>query len=154
MFNAFEWNCFNLVDTCNIALILFLKCDVTKFGTTPCHTMSHFVDPPPPLNVWCNFWRTPRTFHLILVQWILTHVHCWNQTSAASLSDQITPGYWKNVSKHSNLRLMYFRNKSVLLQTRRTFYQYGPGRDCNFLSTSNFAFLKSIWYRQLEFSVV
>ena len=27
MFNVFQWNCFNLVDTCNIALILFLKCD-------------------------------------------------------------------------------------------------------------------------------
>ena len=47
MFNAFQWNCFNLVDTCNIALILSLKCDVTKFRIPlpPCHTMSHFVDP-------------------------------------------------------------------------------------------------------------
>ena len=31
MFNDFQWNCFNLVYTFNIALILFLKCDVTKF---------------------------------------------------------------------------------------------------------------------------
>ena len=43
-------NCFNLVYTCNIALILFLKCDFTKFRIPPlpCHTMSHFVDPLPP----------------------------------------------------------------------------------------------------------
>jgi hypothetical protein len=34
MFNTFQWNCFNLVDTCNMALILFLKCDVTKFRIT------------------------------------------------------------------------------------------------------------------------
>ena len=38
----------NWVDTCNIAVILFLKCDVTKFRilpSLPCHTMSLFVDP-------------------------------------------------------------------------------------------------------------
>ena len=51
MFNAFQWNCFNLVDTCNTALILFLKCDVTKFRIPPplvtqCHTSS---TPSPPL---------------------------------------------------------------------------------------------------------
>ena len=42
----FQWNCFNLVDTCNIALILFFKCDVTKFRIPLplSHTMSHFVD--------------------------------------------------------------------------------------------------------------
>ena len=42
LFNAFQWNCFNLVYTCNIALILFLKCDVTKFRIPPppCHTLS------------------------------------------------------------------------------------------------------------------
>ena len=52
MFNAFQWNCINLVYTCNIALILFLKCDVTKFRIPlPLwHTMSHFVDPLPPLT--------------------------------------------------------------------------------------------------------
>ena len=27
MCNAFQWNCFNLVYKCNIALILFFKCD-------------------------------------------------------------------------------------------------------------------------------
>ena len=50
-----EWNCFNLVDTYNIALILFLKCDVTKFRIPPplpfvtqCHTLS---TPSAPLNV-------------------------------------------------------------------------------------------------------
>ena len=50
MFNAFQWNCLNLVDTCKIALILFLKCDATKFRIPPppCHTMSHFLDPLPP----------------------------------------------------------------------------------------------------------
>ena len=41
----------NLVDRCNIALILFLKCVVTKFRIPPCHTMSHFVDSLRPLNV-------------------------------------------------------------------------------------------------------
>ena len=35
LFNAFQWNCFNLVYTCNIALILFLKCDFTKFRIPP-----------------------------------------------------------------------------------------------------------------------
>ena len=45
MFNAFQWNCFNLVDTSNIALILFSKCDVTKCRIPPllvteCHTLS------------------------------------------------------------------------------------------------------------------
>ena len=35
MFNAFQWNCFNLVDTCNIVLILSLKCDVRKFRIPP-----------------------------------------------------------------------------------------------------------------------
>ena len=42
MFNAFQWNCFNLVYTCNIALILVLKCDVSKFRIPP---------PPLPHNV-------------------------------------------------------------------------------------------------------
>ena len=43
----------NLVDTCIIALILFLKYDVTKFRILAplCHTMSHFLDPLRPLNV-------------------------------------------------------------------------------------------------------
>ena len=45
IYNFYIYN--NLVDTCNIALILFVKCDVTKFRTPPppCHTMLHFVDP-------------------------------------------------------------------------------------------------------------
>ena len=53
MSNAFQWNGFNLIDKCNIALIIFFKCDVTKFRIppTPCHTLSHFVDPLRPLNV-------------------------------------------------------------------------------------------------------
>ena len=53
MINDFQWKCFNLVYTSNIALILFLKCDVTKFRIhtpPPCQTMSHFVDPLPPLT--------------------------------------------------------------------------------------------------------
>ena len=41
MFKTFQWNCFN-----NIALILFLKCDVTKFRT------------PPPLVTQCNISST------------------------------------------------------------------------------------------------
>ena len=62
MFNAFQWNCFNLVDTCNIALILFLKCGVTKFRIPP-PPLSHNITlrrPPPPLNVWRNLWMTPN----------------------------------------------------------------------------------------------
>ena len=66
MFNAFQWNCFNLVDTCDIALQLFLKCDITKFWIPP-SPMSHNVTlrrpPPPPLT--CDviygcplFWNT------------------------------------------------------------------------------------------------
>ena len=43
----------NLVDTCNISLILFLKCDVTKFRIPPplvtqYHTLS---TPSAPLNM-------------------------------------------------------------------------------------------------------
>ena len=52
MFNALQWNCFNLVYTCNIALILFFKCDVTKFRIPP-PFLSHNVTlrwPPPPLK--------------------------------------------------------------------------------------------------------
>ena len=62
MFNYFQLNCSNLVDTCNIALILFLKCEVTKCRIPPipplvtqCHTSST----PSPLNVWRNLWMAP-----------------------------------------------------------------------------------------------
>ena len=51
LFNAFQWNCLNLVYTCNIALILFLKCNVTKLRIPP--PLSHNVTlrrPPPPLT--------------------------------------------------------------------------------------------------------
>ena len=54
MFNAFQWNCFNLADSCNIALILFLKCDVTKFRIPP-----PLSSTPSPLNVWRNLWMAP-----------------------------------------------------------------------------------------------
>ena len=59
MLNAFQWNCFNLVYTCNIALILFLKCSVTKFRIPP-PPLSHFVDPLTLLNVWRNLWMAPK----------------------------------------------------------------------------------------------
>ena len=49
MFIAFQWNCFSLVDTCNIALILFLKCDVTKFRIPLSHNVT-LRRPPPPLT--------------------------------------------------------------------------------------------------------
>ena len=54
MFNALQWNCSNLVETCNIALILFLKCDVTKFRIPP--PLSHNVPlrPPPPPPLTCD----------------------------------------------------------------------------------------------------
>ena len=57
MCNAFQWNYFNLVDTCNIAIILFLKCDVTKFRIPP---LLVTLRPPPPLNVWRNLWMHPN----------------------------------------------------------------------------------------------
>ena len=60
MFNAFQWNCFNLVYTCNIALILFLKCNVTKFRIpSPLVTQCHTSSTPSPLNVWRNLWMSP-----------------------------------------------------------------------------------------------
>ena len=51
-----------LVDTCNIALILFLKCDVTKFRIPPSlvtqfHTSS---TPSTPFNGWRNLWIAPN----------------------------------------------------------------------------------------------
>ena len=58
MYKAFQWNCFNLVDTCNIPLILLLKYDVTKFRILPpslvtqCHKSS---TPPPPLTCDVNY---------------------------------------------------------------------------------------------------
>ena len=62
MFNAFLWNCFNLVDTWNIALILSLKCDVTKFRISR-PPLSHNVTlrwpPSVPLNVWRNLLMPP-----------------------------------------------------------------------------------------------
>ena len=59
----FQWNCFSLVDTCNIALILFLKSDVTKFKIPPplitqCRTSSS--PSAPPLNVWRNLWMPTK----------------------------------------------------------------------------------------------
>ena len=52
--NAFQWNCFNWVYTCNIALILFLKCDVTTFRIPL--PLSHNVTlrRPPPLSLMCD----------------------------------------------------------------------------------------------------
>ena len=43
--------------TCNIALILFLKCDVTKNRISP--PLVTLRRPPPPLNVWRNLWMAP-----------------------------------------------------------------------------------------------
>ena len=51
---------FQFVYTCNIALILFLKCDVTKLGSllvTQCHTSSI---PSASLNMWRNLWIPPN----------------------------------------------------------------------------------------------
>ena len=63
MLNACQWNFFHSVDTYNIALIPFLKCDVAKFRILPtpsCHTMLHFdLLRPPPLNVWLILWMPP-----------------------------------------------------------------------------------------------
>ena len=63
MFNAFQWKCFNLADTRNITLILFFKCDVTKFRIPPalftqCHTSSN---PSAPLTCDRNLWMPPKT---------------------------------------------------------------------------------------------
>ena len=41
----------NLVDTCNIALMLFLNCEVTKFRIPPLVTQCPTSTPSGPLNV-------------------------------------------------------------------------------------------------------
>ena len=72
MFNAFQWNCFNLVYTCNIALILFLKCDVTKLriASPSCHTSSSPSTPPLTSDVIYGWpLRVPPKFDLqILIE--------------------------------------------------------------------------------------
>ena len=85
MFNAFQWNSFNLVYTCNIALILFLKCDVTKFRTPP--PLSDNVrlrrPPPSPLNVWRDLWMAPK----VLRKWKrFLFVTLWYSTIQNNLS--------------------------------------------------------------------
>ena len=93
------WNCFNLVDTCNIALILFLKCDVTKCRIPP--PLSHNVSlrrPPPALNVWRNLWMAPKV-------WIQRIQFC-QETSFS--------GYW-------------FFNKPENLKTRDLQLKFSPG---------------------------
>ena len=60
MLNAFQWNCLNLVDKCNIVLILIFKCDVTKFRIP--YPLVTLCRPPPPLNVWSNLWMLPKHY--------------------------------------------------------------------------------------------
>ena len=63
LFNGFQWNCFNLVYTCNVALILSLKCDVTKFRipTPPLLSRNDTFRRPSSgtFNVWRNLWMPP-----------------------------------------------------------------------------------------------
>ena len=54
MFNSFQWNCFNLVDTCNTALMLFLKCDVSKFRIPPLLSQNVTLSRPPPPPLMCD----------------------------------------------------------------------------------------------------
>ena len=69
MFNAFQWNCFNLVYTCNIALILFLKCQVTTFRIPPLVTKCHTLSTPSPLT-WNVIYRWPLIIIIIFLVWI------------------------------------------------------------------------------------
>ena len=59
---CFSIELFNLVDTCNIALILFLNVMSQHLGSLA-PPLSHNVAlrrPPLPLNVWRNLWMVPN----------------------------------------------------------------------------------------------
>ena len=92
MFNAFQWNFFNLVYTCNIALILFLKCDVTKFRIPP--PLSHNVTlrrPPPPLTCYVIYGWSLLTGFALVARW------GWNvpePTCASPPSRSTEPVIW------------------------------------------------------------
>ena len=90
MFKDFQWNCFNLVYTCNIALILFFKCDVTKFRIPPplvtqCHTSSN-----PPLTCdviygWLRIYRKLANYFLFIPSLFLYGNHM--DTCSGNLSE-------------------------------------------------------------------
>ena len=124
MYNAFQWNCFNLVDTCNITLILLLKCDVTKFRIPPplvtqCHTSS---TPSTPLNVWCNLCMPPNLFNLlsgcdvstrhavVIMHWLCVNMLCCNSVFPLRL--------WNLFQVFTGVKLMlglnHFCNKLVI----------------------------------------
>ena len=75
MFNAFQWNCFNLVHTCNIALILLLKWDVTKFRILPPLVTQCKISSTPP-SLTCDVISTPVCFQFIL--WEANRVKFWS----------------------------------------------------------------------------
>ena len=72
MFNAFQWN------MCNIALILLLKCDVTKFRILPpSHNATLRRPPSPPLR--CDvIYGCPLTYLLTLQSNSLPMYLCTN----------------------------------------------------------------------------
>ena len=75
MFIAFQWNCFNLVYTCNIALFLFLKCGVTKFRI-----------PPPPLSHNATLRRPPPLLTCdVIYGWPLNRYDYAGMTSSMCL---------------------------------------------------------------------
>ena len=54
IYNFYNYLYNNLVDMCNITLLLFLKCDVKKFGIPP-PLLSHNVElRPPPSPLMCD----------------------------------------------------------------------------------------------------
>ena len=100
-----------MVDTCNITLIQFLKCGVTKFRIPPlsCHTMSHFVDPLRPLNVWHNLWMSP---------YFTTHIYaCWYlRSQCPEEARQLSWSYggWDNCGMYlSKFLLQSIKHKNI-----------------------------------------
>ena len=99
MFNAFQWNCFNLIYTHNIALILFLKCDVTQFRIPP--PLSRNVTlrrPLPPLtcDVIYGLPLTPWDWVVQLYpQALSTHFSRLLRHACATLGLFLYPGYHK-----------------------------------------------------------
>ena len=115
-----QWSCFNLVDTCNITLILFLKCVVTKFRILhpSLDTMSHFGDPSAPLSIY-SWWQN----------WI----YCF-------ATDVETLFLKYSLSKHYfNISTMSFRTVLNILAFPLQIFVYNIG--CYSLWLSTFSFL-------------
>ena len=127
MLNASQWNCFNLVDTSNIALILFLKCDVTKFRIPP--PLSHFVDS---LNVWRNLWMLPYAHTLTFTDnWFvipLLYLFCAIQLSAKSGWNFLLFYFYDSVTLNYHILIWPFCSRALNVVTRpfKWFYERVP----------------------------